>query len=72
MMLVEYIAVLQALAEKHGGMLEVEKWMPAKGRHSAPFPELAVGRRYERGRVPQFYNSDHDTPTQAGDKVIRV
>ena len=79
MRLVEYIVALQRLADEHGGGLEVEKWMPAKGRHSAPTPELAYARRFDsrRGGPPdtpptaQFYNK-HDNPVQKGAPVIRV
>ena len=34
-----YIEMLQELIAEHGD-LEVEKWMPAKGRHEAPAPTL--------------------------------
>ena len=71
-MLIEYIAALQKLADEHGPTLDVEKWMPSKGRHEAPMPTLQHARRYERAGVPQFYNPAHDNPAQKGDPVIRV
>ena len=68
----EYIECLQALEREHGGMLLVQKWMPAKGRHDAPLPKLAYARKFERGGVPAFYNPAHDNEVQKGDPVIRV
>lgn len=72
MLLHEYIAALQALEVENGGMVEVEKWMPAKGRHSAPTPVLTYARKYERAGLPQFYNPTYDNAVQKGDTVIRI
>jgi len=72
-----YIKRLQELRVEHGN-LPVEKWMPAKGRHNAPMPELAYQRLYDKksGRgseelVKQFYHCD-DNPVQKGAPTIRV
>jgi hypothetical protein len=72
-----YIKRLQELRAEHGN-LPVEKWMPAKGRHSAPLPELAYQRRYDKPKgcsggelVGQFYHCD-DNPVQKGAPTIRV
>ena len=73
----EYIAKLCKLRELHGGSIEVEKWLPAKGRHPAPDPQLAYKRRYnkkgssEECGIPQFYHVD-DNDVQRGDPVIRI
>ena len=68
----DYIAALEDLERKHGPLVSVEKWMPAKGRHEAPFPVLAFKRRYDaRNGVPAFYH-ESDNPVQKGDVVIRV
>jgi hypothetical protein len=77
MRLSQYIATLEALRQEHGD-LEVEKWMPAKGRHEAPDPVLAFRRRFattrdtQAGGVGSFYQPDHDNLTQKGDPVVRV
>lgn len=75
MLLSTYVRELRALLSQHGD-LEVEKWMPAKGRHEAPVPKVAYRRVFESSRgsievVPQFYHPD-DNPVQCGDPVIRV
>lgn len=72
MTLGDYIKHLQDLAVVHGTMLDVEKWMPSKGRHEAPVPVLSYVRKYERGGVPAFYHPPSDTPAQKGAPVIRV
>lgn len=73
MFLSEYITHLQTLAKEHGGMLEVEKWMPAKGRHSAPPPELAYSRKYPaRAGLPAFFHEPTDNEVQRGTPVVRV
>jgi len=72
-----YVEMLQELIAQHGD-LEVEKWMPAKGRHEAPAPFLAYRRKYAASRdhaaggVGSFYHPETDTPSQKGDPVIRV
>lgn len=72
-----YIEMLQELIAEHGD-LEVEKWMPAKGRHEAPPPFLAHRRKYATncviaaGGIGSFYHPETDAPTQKGDPVIRV
>ena len=72
-----YIEMLQELIAEHGD-LEVEKWMPAKGRHEAPAPKLAHRRRYaaprdvHTGGVGSFFHEASDTEAQRGDPVIRV
>ena len=72
MILSDYIRLLQAIEAKHGGFLEVAKWMPAKGRHSAPAPELAFVRSYHGGGgLPAFYH-ESDNPVQKGGPVVRV
>ena len=38
------IAALEELERKHGPLVSVEKWMPAKGRHEAPLPVTAFRR----------------------------
>lgn len=70
-----YIASLQFLLERFGD-LDVEKWLPARGRHTAPSPTVAYTRRFDSTRgavevVPQFWHHD-DNPVQKGDPVIRV
>jgi len=81
MNLSEYIRALQHLEAAHGGSLDVQKWLPAKGRHDAGVPALAYKRAYDRSGarlfddghgVPHFYNPEHDNPVQKGDPVIRV
>lgn len=68
----EYINHLQALESEHGPLLQVEKWMPAKGRHPAPRPTLSYARTYpSRGGMPAFYH-ESDNPVQKGSPVIRV
>lgn len=72
-----YIEMLQELIAEHGD-LEVEKWMPAKGRHEAPAPHLAFRRKYATrrdhtaGGVGSFYHPETDASTQKGDPVIRI
>jgi len=73
----EYIAHLCKLRDEHGGQLEVQKWLPAKGRHAAPVPVIAYKRTYDKkgsaGEVsPQFYNKEHDNPVQRGEPVVRI
>lgn len=72
MMLGDYIAALEALRKEVGDLVEVEKWMPAKGRHSAPEPKILYARTYERNGLPAFYDERFDNPVQKGAPVIRV
>lgn len=71
-----YIEMMQELIRQHGD-LEVEKWMPAKGRHEAPAPTLAHVRKFvthrdhHMGGIGSFYHPT-DNPNQKGDPVIRV
>lgn len=73
----DYIEVIKELVAQHGN-LEIEKWMPAKGRHEAPAPFLAHRRKYATNRdhaaggVGSFYHPETDALTQKGDPVIRV
>lgn len=72
-MLDDYIAMLQLLRKTAGrGDIEVEKWMPTKGRHTAPLPALAHARKFERGGVPAFYNPPHDNEVQKAHLVVRI
>lgn len=71
-----YIQLIQELIAAHGD-IEVEKWMPAKGRHEAPAPALAFTRKFtthrdhHMGGIGSFYH-DTDNPNQKGDPVIRI
>ena len=71
-----YIELLQELIAEHGD-IEVEKWMPAKGRHEAPTPTLAHARKFvthrdqHMGGIGSFYH-ETDNPNQKGAPVIRV
>lgn len=76
MTLLEYVRHCQRLLDEHGPDLEVEKWLPSMGRHTAPAPVLAYRRVYPARRlgeaqVPQFYNHN-DNEVQKGEPVIRV
>lgn len=72
----DYIEVIKELVAQHGN-LEIEKWMPAKGRHEAPAPTLAHTRKFvthrdhHLGAIGSFYH-ETDNPNQKGDPVIRV
>lgn len=68
----DYIAKLQALEKQVGSMVEVEKWLPAKGRHTAPDPCISYARRYSIRHSTAFYHEPTDTPAQKGQMVIRV
>ena len=72
MTLDQYITILQDLRTQHGGLLDVQKWMPAKGRHEAPVPSLAYVRRHSTRGVANFFHEATDTPAQKGAPVIRV
>lgn len=73
MILDDYIKYLELLRKTLGrGDVEVEKWMPAKGRHAAPAPAIAYARRHQRGDVPAFYNPPHDNEVQKAHAVIRI
>lgn len=71
-----YVQLLQELIAQRGDV-EVEKWMPAKGRHEAPAPVLAHTRKFvthrdhHMGGIGSFYH-ETDNPNQKGDPVIRV
>lgn len=71
-----YIQLIQELIAQHGD-IEVEKWMPAKGRHEAPTPVIAFTRKFithrdhHMGGIGSFYH-ETDNPNQKGDPVIRV
>jgi hypothetical protein len=72
----EYIAMLEDLRRLHGGSIRVQKWLPSRGRHGAPDPQIAYKRVYDARRLcevkaPQFY-SPADNPVQQGEAVIRV
>lgn len=70
--LADYIQELQLILQTHGN-LPVEKWLPARGRHGAPTPQIAYRRNYPRGqqKTPAFWNQ-HDTEAQRGEPVVRI
>ena len=73
----EYIAKLQALREMYGGDIPVNRWSPAKARHSAPDPYLAFTKKIPVGpkvmhSIPAFWQQGFDAPNEKGDPVIRV
>lgn len=77
----QYIEELIQLRAQHpgSGSWPVEKWMPSKGRHTAPLPAIAyrLARRICHGQrvmmqPPAFWQPGHDRPEDQGDAVIRI
>lgn len=77
----QYIEELVQLRARNpgSGSWPVEKWMPSKGRHTAPLPTVAYRAASRVGwgprgalLLPAFWQPGHDRPEDKGDAVIRV
>jgi hypothetical protein len=77
----QYIEELVKLRDANpgSGHWPVEKWLPSKGRHTAPLPQVAhrlarsiLGGQRTMMLPTAFWQPGHDRPEDRGEAVVRV